>query len=307
MVGFPPYLITNDEWGYHKMVFKDKKYMLLFLAPAIILITVFLYYPLFRTFIYSLTDYSQWSPKFNYIGFENYKRLIADPVIYISLRNTLILLIGCIVVEVGFALILAMLVDSIRKGFKFFRMVYFFPVVISGSAIGLMFYLAFQYEYGLMNNILMTMGFEKINWVTEQSAMYLVLIPVLWQYVGFYFVIFLTAMASIPQDIFESAMMDGITGFKKAVYIVVPMIWEVIATAIGLVIAGSLKVFDVVFVMTNGGPLDASQLLSTYLQQQAFVYNNQGYGSTIAVGIIVLGLLVYVLSNKLTQKEQITY
>jgi len=114
-------------------------------------------------------------------------------------------------------------------------------------------------------------------------------------------------MASIPQDIFESAMMDGITGFKKAVYIVVPMIWEVIATAIGLVIAGSLKVFDVVFVMTNGGPLDASQLLSTYLQQQAFVYNNQGYGSTIAVGIIVLGLLVYVLSNKLTQKEQITY
>jgi len=170
MVGFPPYLITNDEWGYHKMVFKDKKYMLLFLAPAIILITVFLYYPLFRTFIYSLTDYSQWSPKFNYIGFENYKRLIADPVIYISLRNTLILLIGCIVVEVGFALILAMLVDSIRKGFKFFRMVYFFPVVISGSAIGLMFYLAFQYEYGLMNNILMTMGFEKINWVTEQSA-----------------------------------------------------------------------------------------------------------------------------------------
>ncbi len=289
------------------MVFKDKKYMFLFLAPAIILITVFLYYPLYRTFIYSLTDYSQWSPKYKFIGFENYARLFTDPVIYGSLKNTAILLIGCIIVEVAFALVLAILVDSIRKGFRLFRMVYFFPVVISGSAIGLMFYLAFQYEYGLLNSIVMSLGMEKINWITETSAMYLVLVPVLWQYVGFYFVIFLTAMASIPQDIYESAELDGITGFNKAIYITIPMIWEVIATAIGLVIAGSLKVFDIVFVMTGGGPLDSSQLLSTWLYQQAFVFNNQGYGSTIAVAIIVLGLVIYLLSNRLTKRETITY
>lgn len=289
------------------MVLNNKKYIFLFLAPAIILITVFLYYPLYKTFVYSLTDYSQWSPNYNFIGFENYKRLFTDEIVLVSLINTFILMVGCILVEIGFALVLAVLVDSIKKGFKFFRMVYFFPVVISGSAIGLMFYLAFQYEYGLMNNILNMLGIEKINWITEHSAMYLVLVPILWQYVGFYFVIFLTAVAGVPQEIYESALIDGITGFKKAVYITIPMIWEVIATSIGLVIAGSLKVFDIVFVMTGGGPMDASQLLSTYLYQQAFVFNNQGYGSTIAVAIIVLGLLIYIMSNRITNRERIMY
>ncbi len=289
------------------MVLKSKKYLFLFLSPAILLITIFLYYPLGKTIQYSLSDYSEWSPSFNYIGLENYIRLFTDSIIGKSMLNTLILLVGCVLVEVGVALILAVLVDSIKRGFRFFRMVYFFPVVISGSAIGLMFYLAFQYDYGLMNNIMAALGLEKINWITENSAMYLVLIPVLWQYVGFYFVIFLTAIANVPTDIFESAELDGITGVKKTVYITIPMIQEVIVTSLGLVIAGSLKVFDIVYVMTNGGPLDASQLLSTYQYQQAFVYNNQGYGSAISVLIIALGLFIYVVTNKLAMRKEQLY
>lgn len=289
------------------MVLKSKKYIFIFLFPAMLLITIFLYYPLGKTVQYSFTDYSEWSPVFNYIGWENFHRLFTDSIIGKSLINTLILLVGCVVVEVGVALILAVLVDSIKRGFRFFRMVFFFPVVISGSAIGLMFYLAFQYDYGLMNNIIAVFGMEKINWITENSAMYLVLIPVLWQYVGFYFVIFLTAIANVPADIYESAELDGITGFKKTIYITIPMIQEVIVTSLGLVIAGSLKVFDIVFVMTNGGPLDASQLLSTYQYQQAFVYNNQGYGSAISVLIITLGLIIYVVTNKLAQQKEGLY
>lgn len=289
------------------MVLKSKKYIFIFLFPAILLITIFLYYPLGKTVQYSFTDYSEWSPVFNYIGWENFHRLFTDSIIGKSLINTLILLVGCVIVEVGVALILAVLVDSIKRGFRFFRMVFFFPVVISGSAIGLMFYLAFQYDYGLMNNIIAVFGMEKINWITENSAMYLVLIPVLWQYVGFYFVIFLTAIANVPADIYESAELDGITGFKKTIYITIPMIQEVIVTSLGLVIAGSLKVFDIVFVMTNGGPLDASQLLSTYQYQQAFVYNNQGYGSAISVLIITLGLIIYIVTNKLAQQKEGLY
>lgn len=289
------------------MVLKSKKYIFIFLFPAMLLITIFLYYPLGKTVQYSFTDYSEWSPVFNYIGWENFHRLFTDSIIGKSLINTLILLVGCVVVEVGVALILAVLVDSIKRGFRFFRTVFFFPVVISGSAIGLMFYLAFQYDYGLMNNIIAVFGMEKINWITENSAMYLVLIPVLWQYVGFYFVIFLTAIANVPADIYESAELDGITGFKKTIYITIPMIQEVIVTSLGLVIAGSLKVFDIVFVMTNGGPLDASQLLSTYQYQQAFVYNNQGYGSAISVLIITLGLIIYIVTNKLAQQKEGLY
>ena len=289
------------------MVLKCKKYILLFLSPAVLLITIFLYYPLGKTIQYSFTNYSNWVPKFDYIGLENYKRIFTDSVISKSLINSLILLAGCLIVEVGFALVLAVLVDSIKKGFRFFRMVYFFPVVISGAAIGLMFYLVFQYEYGMLNSVLATFGVEKIVWITEKSAMFLVLIPVLWQYVGFYFVIFLTAIASVPTEIYESAMLDGISGFKKTIYITIPMIKNVIVTSLGLVIAGSLKVFDIVFVMTNGGPLDASQLLSTYQYQQAFVYYNQGYGSAISVLIIVLGLILYLVTTKLSQSKDELY
>lgn len=286
------------------MVLKSKKYILLFLSPAVLLITIFLYFPLVKTIQYSFSNYTEWSPNFHFIGFENYQRLLSDQIILKSLINTLILMVGCVIFEVGLALVLAVLVDSIKRGFKFFRMVFFFPVVISGSAIGLMFYLVFQYEYGLLNNILAMFGMENINWITEKTAMYLVLIPVLWQYVGFYFVIFLTAIASVPDDIYESAMLDGITGLKKTIYITIPLIKNVIVTTLGLVVAGSLKVFDIVFVMTNGGPLDASQLLSTYLYQQAFVFNNQGYASAIAVLIIVLGLVIYVLTTKFAQGKE---
>ncbi len=286
------------------MVLKSKKYILLFLSPAVLLITIFLYFPLVKTIQYSFSNYTEWSPNFHFIGLENYQRLLSDQIILKSLINTLILMVGCVIFEVGLALVLAVLVDSIKRGFKFFRMVFFFPVVISGSAIGLMFYLVFQYEYGLLNNILEMFGMENINWITEKTAMYLVLIPVLWQYVGFYFVIFLTAIASVPDDIYESAMLDGITGLKKTIYITIPLIKNVIVTTLGLVIAGSLKVFDIVFVMTNGGPLDASQLLSTYLYQQAFVFNNQGYASAIAVLIIVLGLVIYVLTTKFAQGKE---
>lgn len=286
------------------MVLKSKKYILLFLSPAVLLITIFLYFPLVKTIQYSFSNYTEWSPNFHFIGFENYQRLLSDQIILKSLINTLILMVGCVIFEVGLALVLAVLVDSIKRGFKFFRMVFFFPVVISGSAIGLMFYLVFQYEYGLLNNILAMFGMENINWITEKTAMYLVLIPVLWQYVGFYFVIFLTAIASVPDDIYESAMLDGITGLKKTIYITIPLIKNVIVATLGLVIAGSLKVFDIVFVMTNGGPLDASQLLSTYLYQQAFVFNNQGYASAIAVLIIVLGLVIYVLTTKFAQGKE---
>ncbi len=286
------------------MILKSKRYIFLFLSPAILLITIFLYYPLFKTIQYSFTDYSEWSQKFSYIGLENFKRLFTDVIIGKSLINTLILMAGCIFIEVGFALVLAVLVDYTKKGFRFFRTVYFFPVVISGSAIGLMFYLAFQYDYGLANNILSLLGIEKVNWITENTAMLLVLIPVIWQYVGFYFVIFLTAIANVPGDIYESAALDGITGFNKTIYITIPIIKEVIVTTAGLVIAGSLKVFDIVYVMTNGGPMDASQLLSTYQYQQAFVYNNQGYSSAISVLIIALGLSIYIITNKLSQRKE---
>jgi raffinose/stachyose/melibiose transport system permease protein len=289
------------------MILKDRKYAILFLAPALVLIAVFLINPLLQTVYYSFTDWHQFGKDKNFIGLENYIRLIRDPVVYIAIKNTLMLVALCIVFEVGLALILAMLIDSIKRGFKLFRTIYFFPVVISGSAIGLMFSLAYQYDYGLLNNILNIFGGDKKVWLTENSAAILSQIPYIWQMVGFYVVIFLTAISKIPSDIYESASIDGITGIKKSLYITLPLIKDVIVTSIIVVITSATKVFDIVFTITGGGPVDSSQLLSTYMYQSAFTSNNQGYGCALAMTIVVIGVLLTVLTNLMSPKEVITY
>jgi raffinose/stachyose/melibiose transport system permease protein len=210
-----------------------------------------------------------------------------------------------LVFEIGLALALALMVDGIRRGKKFFSITFFFPVVISATAIGLMFSLAYQYDYGLLNNILAFFGKGKVLWLTEKTSMLLVTLPTVWQYVGFYFVIFLTAMSKVPTDIYESAMLDGITSFKKAFLITVPLIWDSIATSIALVVTGTFKAFDIIWVITKGGPMDSSQLLSTYFYQKTFTGQNPGYGSTIAVLIIAFGLILTFISNKLTDRERV--
>jgi raffinose/stachyose/melibiose transport system permease protein len=289
------------------MVLKSNKYAFIFLSPALFLISFFLYKPLISTFYYSFTNWTQFSAVKKYVGFSNYIRLFHDSVFPTALLNTLFLLIAGILVEVIFALILALLLDSINTGYKFLRTIYFFPVIISGSAIGLMFYLVYQYEYGLLNTIIGLLGIEKQNWVTEKTATLLVIIPTVWQQVGFYFVIFLTSMSKIPTEIYESALLDGITGIKKAYYITVPLIWEVVVTSIILVISNTMRVFDTFYVITNGGPADSSQLLSTYMYQQSIISNNQGYGCTIAVMIVLIGIILTVGANKLGKKEVLGY
>lgn len=278
---------------------KRQRTAIIFLIPAVVLLLCFMIYPLGKTIFYSFTAWYNFSTEQTFIGLDNYKELIADPVIRVALRNTVILMAGVLIFQIGFALILAIMVDGIRHCFKFFRTIYFFPIVISATAIGLMFTLIYKYEYGLLNYFVVLFGGEKQVWINEKSSIYLALIPVVWQYVGFYFVIFLTGIANIPADIYESAMLDGIRPFQKAAYITIPMLRSVLTSSIVLVISGCFKVFDIIFMVTNGGPLDSSQLLSTYMYQKAFARGNGGYASSIAIVMIVLGVAVTSVLRKL--------
>lgn len=278
---------------------KRQRTAIIFLIPAVVLLLCFMIYPLEKTIFYSFTAWYNFSTEQTFIGLDNYKELIADPVIRVALRNTVILMAGVLIFQIGFALILAIMVDGIRHCFKFFRTIYFFPIVISATAIGLMFTLIYKYEYGLLNYFVVLFGGEKQVWINEKSSIYLALIPVVWQYVGFYFVIFLTGIANIPADIYESAMLDGIRPLQKAAYITIPMLRSVLTSSIVLVISGCFKVFDIIFMVTNGGPLDSSQLLSTYMYQKAFARGNGGYASSIAIVMIVLGVAVTSVLRKL--------
>ena len=274
------------------MVLKSNKHAILFLSPALLFIITFLVVPLFRTAYYSLTRWYNFSPNPRFIGLTNYVSLFNDRVIRIAITNTGIMMIGVFLFQIVLAVILSICVDSAKHGFRFFRTVYFFPIVITAVAIGLMFSLIYKYDYGLLNNIITMLGGERQVWLTRERALYMMLIPVCWQYVGFYFVVFLTGISKIPEDIYESAILDGITPVQKAIYITVPLLKDILVSNIILVIAGCFRVFDMVYMVTGGGPLNASELLSSYMYRKAFMDYNTGFASAIAIVMIVLGITI---------------
>ncbi|WP_113672327.1 carbohydrate ABC transporter permease [Vallitalea guaymasensis] len=280
--------------------------IVLFLLPALIFLVVFMFYPFIMNFINSFYK-SDGFLESTFIGLDNYRRLLKDDTIKIAVKNTYEIMLYVCLFEVGIAIILACMVDSITKGQKFFRTVYFFPIVISATAIGMMFKLVYSYDVGLLNSIMEALGQERRNWITVKSAVKMVSIPIVWQYIGFYFIIILTAIKQIPKELYESAYLDGINGFTKTIYITLPLIRNVIITCLILAINGVLKVFDMVLVITEGGPLNKSQILGLYMYKKAFADNTFGYAATISVLIVVLGLLTIFIVNKIFKKDTITY
>ncbi|TCW41521.1 carbohydrate ABC transporter membrane protein 1 (CUT1 family) [Laceyella sacchari] len=284
----------------------DRGVIFFFLLPAVLLTGVFLYYPFIHSIIKSFY-YSDGMFINRFVGIENYIRLAQDEVVKIATLNTLEIMLYAVIFQVGLGIVLALLVDSIRFGKNFFRSVFFFPVAISATAIGLMFTLFYNYDNGMLNQLLVRFGFEKVVWMTEETSLVAVAVPVIWQYVGFYFVIILTAISKIPDDFYEAAQLEGITGFQKTIHITLPLIWGDVKTSILLAITGALKVFELVYVISSGGPANSSEVLGTYMYQKTFTGQAFGYGATIAVWIVILGLLFSVIANRLLKKEEITY
>nr|WP_307991342.1 sugar ABC transporter permease [uncultured Niameybacter sp.] len=288
------------------MIYKEKKIIVLFLLPAILFLVGFLYIPFLMSVVnsaYNITDLAGVNKTF--IGWGNYSEMMRDVNIHTGIKNTFLMMGLCIVFELGLGALFALFVDGIRRGAKFYRTVFFFPVVISATAIGLMFILFYDYNIGLLNQVIMKLGGTKVLWMTEKAAIYAIAIPTIWQYVGFYFVIILTGISSIPEDIYESAYLDGITGIKKTIYITIPLIKGVLKASLILVITGALKIFDLAWTIAPGGmPGGKTYLLGTY--QYFTVYQSQrvGYGCAIAVLIVVLGLGISLFVNKFLKEEQ---
>ncbi|MGJ4851956.1 carbohydrate ABC transporter permease [Bacillota bacterium Meth-B3] len=277
------------------MLYRDKRPLLVFILPSFALMIVFLYYPFFVNIYNSLFEIKGLAGRPGaFLGADNYMRFFTrDPVGAVALKNSLKIMGLTVLFQVGLAIVLALMVDSIKRGAQFFRVVYFFPIVISATAIGLMFNLFYFYDGGMFNQILGCFGRERVLWLSKERAFTMVAIPVLWQYVGFYFVIMLTGLAGVPDEVYESAAMDGATGFKKIWHITLPLVSDVIITCTTLAITGSIKVFDLPSVIArNGAPNGLTHFLGTYMHNQAFVAQNVDYGSTISIIIVVAGVLV---------------
>lgn len=289
-------------------IYKNKRPLFFFLVPAFAFMVVFLYYPfvvnIFNSF-QQIGGLAAQSKGFQEPWYSNYTEMLHDKNIHTALINTLILM-GCtLIFQVGLALILAIMVDQIRLGSKFFRVVYFFPIVISATALGLMFNLIFLRDKGMINQILEFFGqSELIDWKDPTRAFITLMIPVIWQYVGFYFVIIITGLNNIPDDLYEVASIDGASRWQRIRFITLPLLHNVLCTCAVLAVTGALKTFDLPWVMfPKGMPLNKTWLTGTYMYYHACETRNTDYGCAIAIVIVVLGVLTSQIVNRVFKEK----
>ena len=290
------------------MLYRKKWPLIICLVPSLIFLLVFLYIPFINNIKNSLYDMTTpvllQGQNWKFIGFDNYKRMLTDPDLRIAIWNSLKMMGLTIVFQVGIAFVLAVMVSHTKRMQQFFRTVYFFPVVISATAIGLIFKLFYNYNGGMLNQMLELFGKDPVNWLKPTLAFIMVAIPTLWSYVGFYFVIILTGLSDIPEDIYEVASIDGCSKFKQVFYITFPMLRGVLCTCVVLAVTGALKVFDLPWVLVpNGAPQGLTHFLGTYMYQSTFGMNNYDYGSALAVLIVILGIVVSRVINAAVKPE----
>jgi raffinose/stachyose/melibiose transport system permease protein len=267
----------------------------LFVAPALIVYTLYVLYPIFTTFIYSFYDWDGMGVG-TYVGLQNYLDLLKDAVFWKSLTNNTWVVFTSVFAQIPLGLIMALMLFAPIKGIKFFSSIYFFPFLMSTVAVGLLWVLMFDPINGMINQLVNVFGFENIAWLSEaNTALFAVLLVIVWQFAPFYMILFKAAIVGIPEELYEAAEIDGASSITKFFHITFPLLMPTIVSSSILAIVGSLKAFDIFYIMTGGGPNHGTELLGTYMFKQAFINFNMGYASAIAFVMFFLALLVTIL------------
>lgn len=277
----------------------------LYLLPALAIYTFSVPIPILRALYYSFFNWAGGS-KMTYVGVDNYLRLWGDPVFWQSFGNNLLITGICLIGEIGLAFFFAMLLNSKLVRFKgLHRTLGYFPVTISAVIVGYIWSIIFDYHYGLLNYFLRAVGMESAvqSWLTNPGmAIWLVTIPLVWQYIGFYLVIILSAISGIDPQIFEMSEIDGASGWRRAISITLPLIKNAMVVCVMLCVSGNMKVFDHIYVMTGGGPGTASSVVAMYAYNVSFRRHQMGYGSALSIGILLLSLLLTAVSRYLAAR-----
>jgi len=286
-----------------------KKYYVPFLMilPAFLLIAFMFFTPIIQTVYLSFVEWNGiWQTPKEFVGFSNYKRMFSDRVFWICIRNMVIYLIQGVLIQGPIAFLLAMFISKKIRGLRGFKFAFFLPVIIPMTAVAIMWKFILNPNWGLINDVIRIFNpdFNMDFLGNPNIAMYSVVLVSAWVYIGLNMVIFSAGMTAIPEELYESGELDGATGIKKVLYITLPMMKESLKVYVILMITGTLKTFDLVFVMTKGGPNEATQVPAVNMYLQTFSYGKFGYGATIATFILVVGLVGSLIANKyLVAKE----
>lgn len=273
-------------------------------AAAVALYALFFMYPMITTTYYGFTDWNGLMPE-KFVGLDNFVQALQNDMFVHAIRNNLIFILFSVFVQVPLIIFFALLISGVKRLRRFYKTTVFMPSILSTSVIGILWSFIYEPEIGLLNQFLGLFGVEPIYWLSDtKTALLSVLITNGWQWMGFYIILVLAAILSLPKELNEAAEIDGATGIQRALYITVPLIMPIISVVIMLSIAGAMRVVDIVLVMTNGGPAGETDVMASYMVLQATQTGQYGYGTAIAILIFVFALVLTGLYQLLFARKQ---
>ena len=291
-----------------KKTLQYKLNIFLFLLPALCLFVAVLIAPIVMSFYYCLTEWNGFTtPEF--IGLKNYVELFTSKSINISraLKNAFLLALLSCVIQLPFALWLALRLARPIKGKTALLSIYFMPVLISTVVIGQLWLKIYNPDYGVLNVLLRSIGLDSWThiWLGDKKyALRAAFVPILWQYVGYHMLLMYAGIKGVPVELTEAAMLDGCTPAQANRYIVIPYIRPILRVSVIFAITGSLKSFDLIYVLTNGGPSHVTEVPSTLMISMLFLRNRYGMGSAIAVMLIILCFFFALVINAVFKEEK---
>ena len=277
-----------------------------FVAPSLILFGGIIFYSIIMSFRYSLLDWNGFGEGI-FVWFSNYAKMFQDKVFLRSAVNSLLLGFVTLVTQLPLALLLALLLTSGIKGEGFYRTVFFIPMTLSSVVIGQLWLKIYNPNYGVLNTLLGVLGLESLqrNWLGDvNTALFSAFVPIIWQNVGYHMLLLYTSINSISKDILEAAKLDGASGVKAARYITIPLVKPMLRTCAIFVVIGSLKAFDMIYVLTNGGPVHMTEVPSSLMFSSIFNLNKYGYGSAISIFIVVECIVMAVILQKVFRVKE---
>lgn len=280
----------------------------LFLAPALLIFLSLVIYPIINTVYLSFYSWKGiYGTPLKFVGLSNFINVFTSKSFWNSMLNSFYFLIGGFLILMPISFILALLVTSKLKGTKLMKTSFFMPVMLSTTAVALMWVYIFNPSFGVLNQVLhfLKLDFLRHDWLSEPVFnIWSIIFVNEWMYAGYNMLIFVAGLISIPNTLYEAAEIDGCTGWKKILYISIPLSKESFKIFSILCITGCLKTFDLVYAMTKGGPNHTSETPATLLYNEAFTFKSFGKSSAIGVILLVLGFILSIVVNKFLKKEE---
>lgn len=280
---------------------------ILFILPALTVYAIFFVKPFLTSIYYSLTSWNGYDPVKQFVGVANYENLLRDPLVWLSLSHNLIWIAIGTLAPIVIGLPLAVMLTNIKRGRLLFQTAYFLPYILSGVMIGVIWGWIYNPVFGVLNYVLRSIGLGALatGWLGNPDlALYAVLVAAIWGYFGFCVVIFMAALQNINLELVEAAKIDGANPVQQFIYVIIPQLRNVLNVLIVYNLIGGFNVFDIIRVMTAGGPANNTEVIATYVYSVSFEQNRIGYGTSLSMVMTVLALGASYFYIRLRDKQE---